>query len=145
MKPGGSISCQMGRFWLQARDTGQCHLSASGDGARAGWPSLPALKPGERSRDRVRLTTVGRSTASERRHLLNSWPTKLLGTAVYGGRTVPAIDDVGVKMHRARRICDHGNGLLEAEQFYHLFEEIDEVDQVILVRRTRPKMLISSL
>lgn len=30
--------------------------------ARAGWPSPLALKPGERSRDRVRLTMFGRST-----------------------------------------------------------------------------------
>lgn len=54
---------RLGTVW----DSGRCYPLHPRREARAGWPSLLALKPGERSRDRVRLTICGRSTASERR------------------------------------------------------------------------------
>lgn len=69
---------------------------------RAGWPSLLALKPGERSRDRLRLTMVREIHTTREgglywRPSLSIYlaPPNSFGTAVYGARRIAAVADVG--------------------------------------------------
>lgn len=137
----------------QARPPGQANRRWAPDGglpdvtlyarreARAGWPSPLALKPGERSRDRVRLTMSGRSTASERR----TSPTNQLanlGAAVCGARRIAATADVGVNVTSRSRKFGPDARLLWVEQIAS--SKSDEAGRIILVRRPRPRIFISS-
>ena len=99
--------------------SGRCHPFDRRE-ARAGWPPLLALKPGERSRDRVRLTMPGRSTAPEKRPALDNLRAKLLVTAFDGARRVATIADVGVKNPRPWRRFGRGDCLRWVEQLANL-------------------------
>lgn len=133
---------QTSRRWARSGGLFDVTLYARRE-ARAGWPSPLALKPGERSRDRVRLTMFGRSTPF-REAAFTHQPARQ--SSRRGSlRSAENRGDRWCRRHVTSTSRKFGRDarLLWVEQIPS--SKIDEAGQIILVRRPRPKVFISSL